>query len=103
MKPLFLMVLILLGMVGCDKSAIPGEPVKAAWDHAQVSIIWHRSARDLSLHCDEGSVGCSRSSSNPKTACEIWAPEPQVWDDHSTLILGHEVLHCFTGAQHASN
>ena len=118
-KPILLIALLFLS--GC----VEDESVKPTFNEEFVVISWDRTIEtddkcskivgDVGINKKIG--GCASSArmqietvikrlSNAAEKqqyvrwCRITAPPVKYVDDEETLVLGHEVNHCFTGSYH---
>jgi hypothetical protein len=81
---------------------------RAKWDSTVIEIHWVTKSK-ISEACVNlgtsdsptgGYAACARSKPNTTNVCEIYAVQPENFDDSNNLnSLGHEVWHCL-GATH---
>jgi hypothetical protein len=104
------LVLSAIMLAGCTPSnnSTYETTSKAKWESSKIEIHWV-SKDEISDVCKsmgtgDGSGsdynGCARSKPADPNVCEIYAVQPESFDDSTNLaILGHETWHCL-GATH---
>jgi hypothetical protein len=111
-----------IAMLACALSAVParGELIKPTLDVSDMRIVVRYVAvgeltnlqaklganvdiRDIRQNHRHGFSILKTNRETGARTCEIYLPEskrPAEVDDESTLILGHELLHCMLGSYH---
>jgi hypothetical protein len=105
-----ILIVLALALVGCQKA--PSDRYEtvnqARWKTVTIEMHWG-AKEDITSVCQSLGAsdspsniynGCARSKPDDVNICEIYATQPNKFDDTADLaVLGHEVWHCL-GAKH---
>lgn len=105
-----IILLICLMLTACNDSTSNRYDTvnKDTWTKTTIKVIWVNKSEIDKVCSDLGTKdgggaqygGCARSSPLEVNVCEVYAPQPENFNDDTALVnLGHEVWHCF-GAKH---
>ena len=100
-----LSTIALAALVGCSSVPVVQPSSPARWNSITVEVHWLKK-QQVGEVCNRLGLpdtmfkGCARSKPDNISICEVYAVQPESFEDYPNLeTLGHEVWHCF-GAQH---